>query len=141
VISSLGYCANCLIQCVLFSYAISRWMHHLRIALATRSTKVQEHQLFGAHPSLWSTSHIHTWLLEKIIHMTTWTFVGKMMSLRFNMLSRFVTAFLPRSKHLLISLLHSAFAVILEPEKINYLKVLKWVNFRNIEPWLNKYPS
>ena len=39
VISSLGYCANCLIQCVLFSYAVSRWMHHLRFALATRSTK------------------------------------------------------------------------------------------------------
>ena len=118
MISSLGYCANCLIHCVLFSYTVSRWMHHLRIALATRSTKVQKHQLFGAQPSLWSTSHIHTWLLEKIIYLTTWTFVGKVMSLHFNMLSRFVITFLPRSKYLFISFLQSAFAVILEPKKI-----------------------
>ena len=46
------------------------------------------------------------------------TFVGKVMSLLFNMLSRLVIAFLSRSKHLLISLLQSPFAVILEPKKI-----------------------
>ena len=46
------------------------------------------------------------------------TFVGKVMSLLFNMLSRFVLAFLPRSKHLLISWLHSLSTVILEPKKI-----------------------
>ena len=47
-----------------------------------------------------------------------WTFVGKVMSLLFNMLSRLVIAFLPRSKNLLISWLQSPSAVILEPKKI-----------------------
>ena len=50
--------------------------------------------------------------------MTRWTFVGKVMSLLFNMLSRLIIAFLPRSKHLLISWLQSPSAVILEPKKI-----------------------
>ena len=48
----------------------------------------------------------------------SWTFFGKLMSLLFNMLSRFVIAFLPRSKHLLISWLQSPYTVILEPKKI-----------------------
>ena len=50
--------------------------------------------------------------------LTRWTFVGKVMSLLFNMLSRLVITFLPRSKHLLISWLKSPSAVILEPRKI-----------------------
>ena len=54
---------------------------------------------------------------EKNIALTRWTFVGKVMSLLFNMLSRLVKAFLPRSKHLLISWLQSPSAVILEPMK------------------------
>jgi len=54
----------------------------------------------------------------KIIALTTWTFVGKIMSLLFNMLLRLVIAFLPRRKHLLISRLKSPSAVILEPKKI-----------------------
>ena len=54
----------------------------------------------------------------KTIALTTWTFVGQVMSLLFNMLSRMVIAFLPRSKHLLISCLQSPSAVILEPPKI-----------------------
>ena len=54
----------------------------------------------------------------KTIALTRWTFVGKLMSLLFNMLSRLVIAFLPRSKHLLISWLQSTSAVILEPLKI-----------------------
>ena len=53
----------------------------------------------------------------KIIALTRWTFAGKVMSLLFNMLSRLVIAFLPGSKHLLISWLQSP-AVILEPPKI-----------------------
>ena len=53
----------------------------------------------------------------KTIPLTRRTFVGKGMSLLFNMLSRLVIAFLPRSKHLLISWLHSPSAVILEPKK------------------------
>ena len=54
----------------------------------------------------------------KTIALTRWTFIGKVMSLLFNMLSRFVIAFLPRSKCLLISWLQSPSAVILEPKKI-----------------------
>ena len=54
----------------------------------------------------------------KTIALTRWAFVGKVMSLLFNMLSRFVIAFLPRSRHLLISWLQSPSAVILEPKKI-----------------------
>ena len=53
----------------------------------------------------------------KTIALTRWTFVSKIMPLLFNMLSRFAIAFLPRSKHLLISWLQSPFAVILEPPK------------------------
>ena len=54
----------------------------------------------------------------KTIALTRWTFVGKVMSLLFNMLSRLVITFLPRSKRLLISRLQSPSAVILEPPKI-----------------------
>ena len=54
----------------------------------------------------------------KTIALTRWTFVGKVMSLLFNMLSRLVTAFLPRSKCLFISWLQSPSAMILEPKKI-----------------------
>ena len=54
----------------------------------------------------------------KTIALTRQTFVGKVMSLLFNMLSRLVITFLPRSKHLLISWLQSPSAVILEPRKI-----------------------
>ena len=59
----------------------------------------------------------------KNIALTIPTFVGKIMSLLFNMLSRFVVAFLPRSKHLLISWLRSPSAVILEAKKIKSLTV------------------
>ena len=60
---------------------------------------------------------------EKTIALTRWTFVGKVMSLLFNMLSRLVIAFLPRSKQLLISWLQSPSAVILEPKKIKPITV------------------
>ena len=59
----------------------------------------------------------------KTIAVTRRIFVGKVMSLLFNMLSRLVTAFLPRSKRLLISWLQSQSAVILEPRKIKSLTV------------------
>ena len=54
----------------------------------------------------------------KTIALTRWTFVGRVMSLLFNMLSRLVITFLPRSKRFLISWLQSPSAVILEPQKI-----------------------
>ena len=59
----------------------------------------------------------------KTIALTMWTFVGKVMSRVFNMLSRFVVAFLPKSKCLLISWLQSPSAVILEPKRIKSLTV------------------
>ena len=59
----------------------------------------------------------------KTIALTMWTFVGKVMSLIFNTLSKFVIAFLPRSKYLLISWLHSASAVILESKKVKSVTV------------------
>ena len=55
---------------------------------------------------------------RKIIALTIWTFVGKVVSLLFNVLSRFVIAILPRSKHLLIRRLQSPFALILKPKKM-----------------------
>ena len=66
----------------------------------------------------------------KTIALTRRIFIGKEMSLLFNMLSRLVVAFLPRSKHLLISWLQSPSAVILEPKKIKSLTVtlgLDWI--------------
>ena len=59
----------------------------------------------------------------KTIALTRWAFIGKVMSLLFNMLSRFVITFLPRRKHLLISWLQSPSEVILEPQIIKSLTV------------------
>ena len=76
--------------------------------------------------------HLHSYMTTgKITALTRWTFVTKVMSLLFNMLSRFVTAFLSRSKCLLISGLQSPSSVILETKKINsvtvsYLFAIKW---------------
>ena len=67
-------------------------------------------------------SHPHM-TTGKTIALTRWTFVGKVMSLLFNMLSRLVIAFLPRSNYLLISWLQSPSAVILEPKKIKSVTV------------------
>ena len=61
--------------------------------------------------------------IGKTIALTWWTFVGKVISLLFNMLSRLVITFLPRSKCLLISWLQSPYAVILEPKKIKSVTV------------------
>ena len=70
------------------------------------NTTVQKHQFFGTLPSLWSNSHsIHDYW--KNHSLTIWTFVGKVIFLLFNMLSRFVMAFLSKSKHLLISCLQT----------------------------------
>jgi len=65
----------------------------------------------------------HTHALKKNIILTRQTFVGKVISLLLNMLSRLVMAFLPRTKHLLISWLQSPSAVIWEPPKIKSLTV------------------
>ena len=62
----------------------------------------------------------------KTIALTRQTFVTKVMSLLFNMLSTFVIVFCSKSKHVLISWLQSPFAVILEPKKIKFLKILRY---------------
>ena len=79
------------------------------------NTTVQTHQFFSAQLSLWSNFHMTT---GKAIALTRRNFVGKVMSLLSNMLSRQVITFLPRNKSLLISWLKSSSAVILEPKKI-----------------------
>ena len=61
------------------------------------STTVWRHQFFGILLSLWSSSHNHMWTTGKTITLTIRTFVGRVMSLLFNTLPRFVIAFLPRS--------------------------------------------
>ena len=66
------------------------------------STTVCMHQFFRAQPSLWYLSQSYM-TMGKTITLTIWTFVNRVMSLLFNMWSRFVMAFLPRSNHLLIS--------------------------------------
>ena len=75
-------------------------------------------------------SHLYT-TTGKTVALTRWTFVGKAMSLRFNMLSRLVRTFLPRSKHLLISWLQSPSAMILEPPKI------KSDNISTVSPYIS----
>ena len=70
---------------------------HLRVF---SNTIVQKHQFFGTQLSLWSNSHIHM-ITGKTITLTICTFVSKVMSLLFNMLSRFVITFFPRRNHLL----------------------------------------
>ena len=88
------------------------------------STTVQKHQLKKRASVLWLLAFFMVQLSYP--YMTTGktiAFFGKVMSLLFNTLSRFVTAFLPRSKHLLISQLQSLSTVILEPEKIKSVTV------------------
>uniref|UniRef100_A0AC11D470 Uncharacterized protein n=1 Tax=Ovis aries TaxID=9940 RepID=A0AC11D470_SHEEP len=71
------------------------------------------------HSAFFTVQLSHPYMTTgKTIALTRWTFVGKVMSLLFNMLSRLVITFLPRNKRLLISWLQSPSAVILEPPKI-----------------------
>ena len=70
----------------------------------------------------------------KTIAFTRWTFVGKVIYLLFNMLSRLVIAFLPKSRHLLISWLQSPSAVILEPPKIKSATVSPSISHEVTEP-------
>ena len=97
------------------------WFDHLAIH-GTLKTLLQTHS--SKAPILQSSAFFTVQLLHpnmttgKTIALTRWTFVSKVMSLLFNMLSRLVIAFLPRSKHLLISWLQSPSAVILESKKI-----------------------
>ena len=79
---------------------------------------VQKHPFFSSQPSLWSSSHICTWLMEKPQLWLYGTLLA-VTSLLSNTLSRFTKAFLSRSKHLLILWLQSLFTMILETRVIN----------------------
>ena len=94
------------------------WLDFLAVQGTVRSL-IQHHSskasiLWHSDFFIVQLSHPYT-TTGKTIALTRWTFVGKVMSLLFNMLSRLVIAFLPRNKHLLISRLQSPSAVILEP--------------------------
>ena len=76
------------------------------------------------HSAFFTVQLSHPYMITgKTIAVTRQTFVGKVLSLLFNMLYRLVITFLPRSKRLLISWLQSTSAVILEPRKIKFLTV------------------
>ena len=96
-------------------------------AQGTLKSLLQHHNLKASifwHSGIIMTQLSHWYMTTgKMIALTRWTFVGKIMSLLSNMLSRFMIALLPKSKHPLISGLHSSSAVILEPPKINYVTV------------------
>ena len=93
----------------------------------TLKSLLQHHSLKARilrHSAFFIVQLSHPYMtIGKTIGLTRWTFVGKVMSLLFNMLSRLVIAFLPRSKCLLISWLQSPSAVILEPKKIKSVTV------------------
>ena len=98
------------------------------LALEGTLKSLLQHQSSNAiilwHSAFFMVQLSHAYMATgKNIALTRWTFVGKVMSLHFNTLSRFVIAFLPWSKCLLISWLHSPSAVILEPPKIKSVTV------------------
>ena len=93
------------------------------------STTVQKRQFFWTQLSFIVQLSNPYLTNEKTIALTRWTFVGKVMSLIFNMLSRLVITFLPKSKHLLISWVQSPSAVILEPQKIKSATVSPSVSY------------
>ena len=82
------------------------------------NTTVQKQQFFSAQPSFWSNSYIHTWLLENPQPLQYQPLLAKS-SHCFLICFRYLIAFLPRSKHLLILWLQSPYAMTLEPKKIS----------------------
>ena len=102
------------------------WLDLLAVQGALKSL-LQHHSSKASifqHSAFFMVQLSHPYMTTgKIIALTRWSFVGKVMSLPSNMLSRLAIAFLPRSKHLLISWLQSPSAVILESKKIKSLTV------------------
>ena len=102
------------------------WLDLLAVQ-GTFKSLLQHHS--SKAPILWCSAFFivqlsHPYMITgNTIPLTRWTYVGKVMFLLFNILSRLVIAFLPRSKHLLISWLQATSAVILQPSKIKSLIV------------------
>ena len=109
----------------LISFRID-WFHLLAVQ-GTLKSLLQHHSseaLILRCSGLFIVQFSHPYMTTgKTIALTRWTFVGKVMSLNFNMMSKLVITFLPRSKGLLISWLQSPSAVILEPPKIKSVTV------------------
>ena len=97
------------------------WLDLLAV-LGTLNSLLQHHSSKAStlrHSAFFTVQLSHPYMTTgKSIALTRWTFVDKVMSLLFNMLSRLVISFLPRSKRLLISWLQSPSVVILEPRKL-----------------------
>ena len=133
-----------------FSFSISfriDWLDLLAVQGTLKSPLTQQFKSINSSALSFIVQHSHSYMnTGKTIALTRWTFVGKVMSLLFNMLSRLVITFLPRSKRLLISWLWSPSAVILEPPKIKslfplfpHLFAMKWwdqMPFRFPECWV-----
>ncbi|CAM9757122.1 unnamed protein product [Rangifer tarandus platyrhynchus] len=102
------------------------WLDLLAVQETVKSL-LQHHSSKGSillHSVFFIVQLSHPYMTTgKTIALTRWTFVGQVMSLLFSMLSRLVIAFLPRSKHLLISSLHSPSTVNLEPPKMKSVTV------------------
>ena len=101
----------------------------LLVVQGTLKSLLQHHSLKASvlrHSVFFMVQLSHGYMATgKTIALTRWTFVSKVMSLPFNTLSRLIIAFLPRTKHLLISWLQSLSTVILEPKKIKYV-IVPW---------------
>ena len=106
---------------VLIYHLFSPWLDLLAVQ-GTLKSLLQNHSSKASIPlfsAFFTVQLLHQYMtIGKTIALTSWTFVGKVMSLLLNMLSRLVITFLPRSKRLLISWQESPSAVILEPPKI-----------------------
>ena len=103
------------------------WLFDLLAVQGTLKSLLQHHSSKASilrHSAFFIVQLSHPYMTTgKSVALTRWTFVSKVRSLLFNMLSRLVIAFLPRSKHLFISWLQSPSAVILEPKKRKFLTV------------------
>ena len=95
---SPGVCSD---SCPLSEWGLTGLILQFKGLSKVFSSTIWKFQFFCAQPFLWANSHFHTWLLEKSV-FTVQKFVSKVMSMLSNTLSRFVLAFLPRSKCLSI---------------------------------------
>ena len=102
------------------------WLDRLAVQ-GTLKSLPQNHSSKGSillHSAFFIVQLLHPYMTTgNIIALTRWTFVGKVISLLFNMLSRLVITFLLKRKHILISWLQSPSAVILEPPQIKSVTV------------------
>ena len=109
-----------------FAWGWTGWLSFVGVQ-GTLKSLLQHHSSKASilwHSAFFIVQLSHPYMTTgKTIALARWTFVGKVISLLFNMLSRLVIAFLPRSKHLLISWLQSPSVVVLKPQNIKSLTV------------------